>query len=277
MNKTLKRFLTNPIIISIIAAIFILLVLFFGSLHWLDNYTNHGEEIIVPDLKGLNEEEAGKILASKKLEYEIIDSIFVKGEKAGAIMEQTPEAGSTVKEERKIYLLINARSPRQIVLPDLRDVSLRQAEAIIASIGLKIGEYEYVPSEYKDLVQDVKYGNRIAAPGTRITEGASIALLVGKGLSDETTIVVSLRGLTLEQAIEKAHSASLNIGATLYDVTPQNEKDKASYLVYKQDPITNSTASLGQSINLFFTKDKALLSLPEEVADTTSTEENLWE
>lgn len=278
MNKNLRRFLINPFFISIVAAIFLLLILFFGSLRWLNSYTNHGKEIIVPDLQGLGEQEAGKILTAKKLEYEIIDSIFVKGKKAGAIMEQTPEAGSAVKEERKIYLIINARSPRQIVLPDLRDVSLRQAEAVITSIGLKVGNYEYVPSEYKDLIQDVKYENRIAAPGTRITEGASVTLLVGKGLSNETTTVVSLRGLTLEQAIEKAHSASLNIGATLYDVTPQDEKEKALYLVYKQEPITNSKVSLGQSINLFFTKNRALLNLPEETEDDTiSTEEGLWD
>ena len=277
MNKNLKRFLINPFFISIVAAIFLLLIFFFGSLRWLNSYTNHGKEIIVPDLQGLGEQEAGKILTAKKLEYEIIDSIFVKGKKAGTIMEQTPEAGSAVKEERKVYLIINARSPRQVILPDLRDVSLRQAEAIINSVGLKVDNYEYVPSEYKDLIQDVKYENRIAAPGTRITEGAPVTLLVGKGLSNETTTVVSLRGLTLEQAIEKAHSASLNIGATLYDVAPQNEKEKALYLVYKQEPVTNSKVSLGQSINLFFSKDKTQLKTPEEKADDdTTTEEDPW-
>ena len=277
MNKNVKRFLIHPFFVSIVAAIFLLIVLFFGALHWLDGYTNHGEEIIVPDLQGLNEQEAGKILASKTLQYEIIDSIFVKGKKAGTIMEQTPEAGSAVKEERTIYLVINARSARQIVLPDLRDVSLRQAEAIITSIGLKIGNYEYVPSEYKDLIQDVKYGNKIVDPGERITEGATVTLLVGKGLSNETTTVVSLRGLTLEQARAKAHSASLNIGATLYDITPQNEEEKTQYVVYKQEPVTNSEVSLGQAINLFLTKDKTRLKSPEEVATDTTIEENLWE
>jgi len=145
-------------------------------------------------------------------------------------------------------------------------------------MGLKIGNYEYVPSEYKNLVQDVKYENRIAAPGTRITEGASVTLLVGKGLSNETTIVVSLRELTLEQAIEKAHSSSLNIGATLYDTPPQNEKEKELYVVYRQDPVTGSKVLLGQSINIFLTKDKTLLDEPEATADDElAEEEGLWD
>ena len=273
-----KRFFINPFFISFIAVILLLTALFFGALYWLDSYTNHGKVIFVPDLQGLNEQEAEKVLAGKNLKYEIIDSIFVKGKKAGVIMEQTPEAGSIVKEERKIYLVINACSPRKIVLPDLRDVSLRQAEAIITSMGLKTGNYEYVPSEYKDLVQDVKYENRIAAPGTRITEGASVTLLVGKGLSNETMTVMSLRELTLEQAIEKAHSFSLNIGATIYDTPPQNEKEKELYFVYRQEPVTGSRVSLGQSINIFLTKDKVLLDDPEETADDDTTEEDgLWD
>ncbi len=245
----------------------------------MNGYTNHGEEIIVPDLHGLDEKESGKMLADKKLLYEIIDSIFVKGEKAGAVMEQTPEAGARVKEDRTIYLVINARSPRQVVLPDLRDVSLRQAEAIITSIGLKVGEYEYVPSEYKDLIQDVKYNKKVVKPGTRITDGATVTLLVGKGLSDETTTVISLRGLTLEQAIEKAHAASLNIGATLYDVEPSNENEKARYFVYRQEPILGSEVSLGQAIKLFLTTDKKMLDVPEEKVDTivSPEEDDLWE
>jgi beta-lactam-binding protein with PASTA domain len=271
MNSKLKRILVNPFFVSIIVLLFLLITLFFGTLYWLDNYTNHGEEIVVPDLKGMGEQEVAQRLSDKKLQYEIIDSVFVKGKKPGTVMEQTPEAGSKVKEERTIYLIINARSPRKIVLPDLRDVSLRQAEAIITSIGLKVGNYEYVPSEYKDLVQDVKYENLIAPPGTRITEGAAITLLVGKGLSDEMTTVVSLRGLTLEQAIEKAHVSSLNIGATIYDVNPLNDKEKASYFVYRQEPLTNSRVSSGQSVNLFLTKDKSLLDTPEELAETDST------
>ncbi len=83
MNKNLKKFLTNRFFISIVAATLLLTGLFFGSLRWLDSYTNHGREIIVPDLEGLNEQEAEKILSGKKLGYEIVDSIFIKGKKAG--------------------------------------------------------------------------------------------------------------------------------------------------------------------------------------------------
>jgi beta-lactam-binding protein with PASTA domain len=281
MKEKIKKLLTNPISLSFIAAIIVIIGLFWGTLRWLDSYTNHGEEVIVPDLEGLEVAEAEKMLADKKLRYEINDSLYVRNKKPGVIVEQNPVPGSRVKEERKIYVILNARSPRQIALPDLRDVSVRQAEATLNSIGLKVENYEYVPSEYKDLVQDVKYKGNVVAPGTRITDGAAVILMVGIGLSDEQTNVVSFRGLTLEQAIQKAHSSFLNIGATRYDVPPVNDADKAKYIVYRQEPISNSKVPLGQAINLFLSKDRKLLDTPEEVADTVPviTEEeteDLW-
>ena len=267
MKKKTKKFLTNPFFINIGIALLILIIFFIGAFLWLDSYTNHGERIIVPDLQGLNEKAAAKLLEDKELKYEIIDSVFVKNKQHGTVKEQNPEAGSGVKKERTIYLTIYSHSPRKIVLPDLRDVSLRQAEAIISTSGLKVGSYEYVPSEYKNLVQDVKYGNMIVAPGTRITEGASVVLVVGRGLSNEMVTVVSLRGLTLERAVERARSSSLNIGNVYYDVEPASEKEKAQYFVYKQDPITNSQVFSGQAVKIFLTKNKSLLNKAEEIAE----------
>jgi len=185
MNKKVKQFLSNPYVKNIGAALLIVIILAVGALFWLDSYTRHGETITVPNLYGLDQKAAEEVLKEKNLKYEIIDSVFVKKKKPGSVKEQNPEAGAVVKEERKIYLTIYANSPRKVTLPDVRDMSLRQAEAILISVGLKIGSYESVPSEYKDLVKNVKYENKIVTPGTRITEGASIIICVGKGLSNE--------------------------------------------------------------------------------------------
>lgn len=187
MNKKVKQLLTNPLVINICAAFLIVIVLSIGALFWLDSYTKHGEKILVPDLYGLDESAAKQLLTEKKLRYEIIDSVFVKRKKPGSVKEQNPEAGFFVKEGRTIYLTVYAGNPRKVVLPDLRDMSLRQAEAIIISVGLKIGGHELVPSEYKDLVKNIKYENKFISPGMRIPEGASVTICVGKGLSNIIT------------------------------------------------------------------------------------------
>lgn len=247
---------------------------YFCTFYWIDRYTNHDQEIVVPELEGMVVEEAEKMLKEKGLFCEIIDSLFVSGKRANSIVEQTPAAGAKVKEERTIYLVINSNTPRKVALPDLMDVSVRQAEAIVNSIGLKVSDYEYVPSEYKGLVEDVKYNNKIVNAGTRITEGASIVFCVGMGLSNEEVPVVSLRGLSLEQAKERAHTASLNIGSVFYDEQPKSEVEKTIYVVYKQQPITGSSVKMGKPLTVYLSKDRKLLEEPEEVfVDSTAITE----
>ncbi len=265
MNNKVKRIFVNPFTISIVAVIALAALMIIGTLYWLDSYTNHDTELVVPDLKDLSESEAAKMLKDKHLYCEVVDSVFMKGKKPGNVVDQTPVAGAKVKAERTIYLVINARSPRKVALPDLKDVSVRQAEAILNSIGLRVEGYEYVPSIYKDLVEDVKYDRKVMLSGERVNEGSAVTLCVGMGPGNEIVPIVSLRGLSLDQAIDKAHSASLNIGSINYDVQPNSELDKTLYVVYKQMPITGKEVSMGQPVTLFLTKDKKLLDTPEEV------------
>lgn len=275
MNKKVKRILVNPYTISLVSAVVLVFLLLTIIMYWLDGYTNHNEELVVPDLKNLSEKEAENMLKDKKLYCEVVDSVFMKGKKPGAVVDQTPLPGAKVKAERTIYLVINARSPRKVALPDLMDVSVRQAEAIVKSIGLTVGGYEYVPSAYKGLVENVKYNHKVMLPGDRVNEGASLIFCVGMGPGNEVTPVVSLRNLTLPQAIEKAHTASLNVGTVNYDVQPVSEADKSLYVVYKQMPITGKNVQMGQPVTVFMTKNKSLLDTPEEIyVDSTTVQTN---
>ncbi|MCQ2217500.1 MAG: PASTA domain-containing protein [Paludibacteraceae bacterium] len=268
-----KKILFNVFTINIALLLAVIVAAYFGTLYWIDSYTNHGQEIVVPELEGMTIDEASKMLKEKGLYCEIVDSLFVDGKKASAIVEQTPSAGAKVKAERTIYVVINTNTPRKVALPDLMDVSVRQAEAIVNSIGLKVSDYEYVPSEYKGLVEDVKYDNKIINPGTRITVGSSIVFCVGMGLSNEEVPVISLRGLTLDQAKARAHTASLNVGSVFYDEQPKSEIEKTIYVVYKQQPITGSSVKMGKPLTIYLTKDRKFLETPEEVfVDTTAAQ-----
>ncbi|HPH63939.1 MAG TPA: PASTA domain-containing protein, partial [Paludibacteraceae bacterium] len=109
------------------------------------------------------------------------------------------------------------------------------------------------------------YDRKVMLSGERVNEGSAVTLCVGMGPGNEIVPIVSLRGLSLDQAIDKAHSASLNIGSINYDVQPNSELDKTLYVVYKQMPITGKEVSMGQPVTLFLTKDKKLLDTPEEV------------
>lgn len=274
MKFDAKKVFLNPYSISFLLAIFIVIALYIGTFSWLESYTNHNEELVVPDLSDLTPKEAAPILAEKSLKYEVVDSVFMKGKKLGAIVEQIPEAGAKVKAGRAIYLITNSNTIRKISLPDVREISLRQAEAMINSVGLKVDSVQYVPSEYKDLVKDVKYGGTIVIPGARIPEGGRVTLLVGCGDQNELITVPSFRSLSHTQALSKAHSAYLNIGEMYFDKAPKDDKDKDSYFVYKQTPVTGSTVKFGATISIYLTKDPTALEVPEETATASASNQD---
>ncbi len=264
MEFNAKKFFINPYTISFILLIVILAGLYIGTFNWLDSYTNHGIELVVPDVSDLTEAEATAIFKENKMKCEVVDSIYVKKRKLGVVVEQIPAAGSKVKEGRTIYLITNSNTIRRIVFPDVREISLRQAEATIKSVGLKVDSIVYVPSEYKDLVLDAQYNGKVLPPGFRIPEGASVVLHVGRGDTNEGLPAPSFRGLTVEQAIDKAHTVFLNIGEVFFDVQPKDDKDKESYFVYKQTPITGTVINYGTSVSVYLTKNPNLLEEPEE-------------
>jgi len=255
IKKFWKETVGGFILKNVLIAIGIVFVLSWIALIAVDFYTHHGESEIVPDLRGSYVEEAEIILAKKGLYPMVIDSVYVRDKKLGTIIDQIPPANSSVKSNRPIYLIINSRSVRQVSLPEINDVSFRQADAMLQSVGLSVSNTELAPSEYKDLVIEVKYHGRSIMPGTRIPEGSSVVLVIGSGLGNSQALVPSLKGLGLEEATQEVLSASLTVGLTEYDVPPSgNEED---YIIYRQRPAAGSSLSTGSRVDIYLTTDKS--------------------
>jgi beta-lactam-binding protein with PASTA domain len=249
-KETFGGFVLKNMLISIA----IIVALTWIALIAMDFYTHHGDYEVVPDLRGSYVEEAEIVLAKQGLFVQIIDSVYVRNKKLGTIIDQIPAPNSNVKNNRAIYLIINSRQVRQVTLPDVSDVSYRQADAMLQSIGLVIGSVEYSPSDYKDLVLEVKYRGRIVLAGSRIPEGSTVVLVVGNGLGAAQAIVPVLKGLGMEEASEAITAAQLNIGAVEYDVPPTD--NEADYIIYRQRPSAGSSISAGATIDIYLTKDK---------------------
>jgi len=257
IKKFWKETFAGFILKNFLIATAIIVVLAWGALIGVDFYTHHGESEIIPDLRGSYVEEAEILLAKKGLYPMVIDSVYVRDKKLGTIIDQIPPANSSVKRNRPIYLIINSRSVRQVTLPEINDVSYRQADAMLQSLGLSVSNVEYAPSEFKDLVTDVKFHGRSISPGTRIPEGSSVVLVVGSGLGNSQALVPSLKGLGLEEATQEILSASLIIGSVQYDVPANGNENE--YFIYRQRPAAGESLSTGSRVDVYLTKDKARL------------------
>ena len=272
----LKNFWKNSlggfILKRLLLAIVIFVALVWVTIALIDVYTHHGESETVPDLRGLYVEEADLLLNNHGLYSVVIDSVFVRDKKLGTIIEQIPAVNSTVKRNRPIYLIINSRQVRMIPVPDVNDVSFRQADAMLKSIGLNVSSVEYSPSEYKDLVITIKYRGRNISSGMRVPEGSSLVLVVGSGLGGEELPVPGIKGMSLEAGTEEALNGSMVIGAVEYDVEPSGNEDK--YVIYRQRPAEGKSVPAGTRIDVWLSKDKSMLNKVFEEDEAVDKQEN---
>lgn len=167
----------NLIIMAVIG-----FVLGWLALAWLDVWTGHGHEAVVPDVCGRSYESAVAELELQGFTVEITDSVYDTHARPGYVVDQNPRRNTKVKPGRLIYLTINAVSPKTVTIPSLTDISARQAEAILMGLGVKNVTRESVLSEFKDLVLSVTYNGRPLSAGARVPVNARIVLHVGSGM-----------------------------------------------------------------------------------------------
>ncbi len=240
---------------NLILAALILGGLFFGLNQFLASYSRHGENIKVADLNSLALSEVENILSENGLTYEVIDSSEYDPKfPRGSVVGQYPEAGSSVKVGRSIRLTINPFNPRKIEMPMLVEKTKRRAIYDLESQGFKVGELIYVPYIGKDVVIEVKIGDRSVMPGEKLNKGTTIDLVLGQGLSDELIPSPYLRWKTLEEAQDDLLARSLNLGSTIYD---EDISDTAAALVYRQSPppTLNPSIQMGREIDIWLTND----------------------
>jgi eukaryotic-like serine/threonine-protein kinase len=228
-------------------------------------YTRHGRAYAVPDLRGLTVEEAEIVTSARKLRYKVADSVFLSHEARGTVIDQNPIPNFRVKENRTIFLTINAMNPERVSMPDVTGVSLRQARAIIETHGFEVGRLIYVPDIALNNVLKQQYQGRDVKPGEMIVRGERIDLVLGEGLSSRTTFVPDLIYLDMERARSRILESSLNVGATLYDNTIRSGEDSLKAFVWRQRPEYSEDLQMpmGSTIDLWLSLDSTLIVIPD--------------
>ena len=259
---SLKNFLLSKVFLKNLGLAVIIFVGFIMILLiWLNFYTRHGQARPIPDFYGLTVEQTAKLAKKNRLKYQVIDSVYTSLVPRGCVAEQNPKPGFKVKKWRNVILTINAYNPEMVAMPNLIDLPIRQAIALIASTGLEMGELRYRPDLSIDVVIEQHYNGKNITEGDSLQKGSVIDLVLGKGLSNQRTSVPDLTGMALEPARRKILISSLNLGTYIYDNTIIIGKDSLNAFVYKQNPEYKEEASLqmGSAIYLWLTVDSAKL------------------
>lgn len=261
---SLKKFILSKVFFKNLGfAVVIVVGIVMVLLIWMNFYTRHGQARPVPDFYGLTMEETVKLAKKSRLKYQVVDSVYTTLVPRGCVAEQNPKPGFKVKKWRNIILTINAFKPEMVAVPNLVDLPIRQAKALIESSGLKLGESRFKPDQSINMVIEQLYNGRKIAEGDSLQKGAVVDLVLGKGLSNQRTALPYLLGMNLEPAKNKILFASLSLGTYEYDNSILNGEDSLRAFVYKQNPEYRDDASLqlGSVIYLWLTVDSAKLGV----------------
>ncbi len=165
VSKTFWKNLAIMLILSILILV--------GIYFWLLSYTHHDEALTVPDFYGLPYKKAQKIAKKNRMELVILDTLEYDPDLPKfAIREQTPRKGDKVK--------INAARYRDVELPKLRGITLRQAKATLHALGLKTGKITKKPY-FAEVVLDVIHGRDTLRRGDKLPRNSVVDIVVGSG------------------------------------------------------------------------------------------------
>lgn len=233
MKRVLIYLSKKPFWVNLLAAaalIVLIIFLFLQSLSW---FTNHGDYLKVPAVKGQNVDNAIKLLEARGFDVVIQDSIYNDSLPKYTVIKQLPEPDATVKVNRTVFLTINRATLPQITMPKLEGLSLRFALDMLQRNHLALADTIYRPDFMKGSVLEQQYNGSRVTPGTKLPWGGKITLIIGGGLQAEQMAVPDLIGLTFAEAKALLEEKGISLAAVIPMTTV---KDTAAAFVYKQNP-----------------------------------------
>ncbi len=164
----------------IIALCILLYIAFFASLHC---FTKHGQELIIPDVRGKNVNAAVDQL--KAMHFEVnVDSTYEPALKPLSVLKQLPDSGSVAKEGRTVFLTVNMLNPPHIPMPNLVSLSYRSAVMLLHNNKLLVGDTTYKPDIAGGAILEQLYKGTAIRPGEMVAQGSKIGLVIGNGLGN---------------------------------------------------------------------------------------------
>ncbi|HEY8404638.1 MAG TPA: PASTA domain-containing protein [Flavobacteriales bacterium] len=235
------------------------IVLLYGILiavswFWLKWYTDHGEYVTVPELRGMSLEEAISALEDRNLQYLVVDSVYDRKATPGAILDQNPSPESQVKEGRQVFLTIYR------INPPMEKIGIKEGDfATVALIKLanKGIDFDTLYEDNNTLAGSiirVLYNNKkVTSPDFEVPRGSKVKLVIGRAASSKVT-VPDLYGKTCAEAEQILESMNLICNCRFEPginfPTPQ---DSAVFRVCRQSPEADPIigVSPGRIVDLF--------------------------
>jgi len=179
-------------------------------------FTQSAKEIILPELKGKNIiyvlETLTRLGLNPKLHGTRFDDIIPKY----GVTFQDPPPGTTIKKGRDVVITIS-KGHKENILPDLRQVSLKQALLILEKKEFKSGTLSYVHSNSTGKGQIIA---QYPLAFSTVKSNSLCSFLVSNGPEPMAQVMPDLTGLSLIAAVNLLENQHLLVSKIRSKVDP---------------------------------------------------------
>jgi eukaryotic-like serine/threonine-protein kinase len=224
---------------------------------WL-NERGGAETSGAPNLVGLGQQQARQEASSRGFELGV--SRRASKQQAGTVLEQAPRAGEELEEGGRMMAVVSS-GETEIAVPQLVGLNRRAAERVAETANLTVVR--------KTVASDKPAGTVVAqdpAAGEDVKVGSNVTVTVSHGPGLVT--VPSVRGLTLDQAIDQL--TSLGLVPRVIRVPSSVAEDT----VIVQDPSPGQRVKRGATVRLNVSAGTTA-TVQETVTITTATTETV--
>jgi serine/threonine-protein kinase len=201
-----------------------------------------GGNVTMPDLKGLPKAGAESKLKNLGLQMQVKEERYNNTSAFSAVLEQSVEAGATIKRGRMIAVVVSLGS-QTLNAPQLQGMpSARQARLLLEQNGLVLGSQDYVAS---DLPRETVLAQ---APegGQPLGRGDQVSLLVSSGPDPAARVMPDMKGLSLDTA----RALAGRMGLVLRSVIEAVNQTGAPGTVLIQSLTASTRVEAGQELAL---------------------------
>jgi serine/threonine-protein kinase len=227
-----------------LAALFFLFVLIVGASAYLTLtlIIKSEDTVVVPDLSGKNIVYVLELLTDLGLNTKVKGSEYSADVPENNVLFQEPEPGAEIKKGRDVRIIIS-KGAKSILMPNLKGLFVRQARIILEENNLRSGK---ISSTYSNTIKKDEIIAQIPSPGTMITRGEYVNLLVSMGIKPRAYKMPDLIGLSLNSAITMIESIDLVLG----EITTHFYENKPLNTIVGQELLSGYRVTQGNAVNL---------------------------
>ncbi|MEY5043407.1 MAG: hypothetical protein RJA19_634 [Bacteroidota bacterium] len=215
-------------------------------------YSRHGAGVEVPKVTGMDFVQAQAQLEELGFETIHIDSIYSANAVPFEVVDQIPQEGSFIKENRRIYLTTYRATPPSEDLGVEEGMDRRVARITLENKGFNITERYEANIPLADKVVRVENAKgKVLNPRSQLPRGAKVTVVIGR-MGGADALVPDVMGLTLDSARAVLGRSQFAVGLASFRGCNSGADSSGAVVVMQVPPADGTQVPMGTEIDLDF-------------------------